>query len=251
MGRRGHRRSMRAGHERSQDAVPAQAAPWGEIRRNASRTDSKPRKNAVSVGVKNISTPDLHPLYQEVTNSARGPGRGGRSLVRFATGVLLFDGRLPAPSSGKRPPAALVPAPFRAWREPAPGSGAHEGRTRPAESGGRRAVSRVCTCFAPGAARRRGAPVRWLPRDQPCEGTASTSPAGGGLLRGFACTSSVVTATPSCTGYRRAVLRAGMRPSPSRGPAPRGWRRNGGPCGMCPFRRTAEWPSSTPLRRRA
>ena len=35
---------------RSQDAVPAQAAPWGEVRRNAPRTDPKPRKNAVSVG---------------------------------------------------------------------------------------------------------------------------------------------------------------------------------------------------------
>ena len=58
---------------RSQDAVPAQAAPWGEIRRQPPRTEPKPRKNAVSVGVKCISIPDLHPLYQEVTNSARGP----------------------------------------------------------------------------------------------------------------------------------------------------------------------------------
>ena len=55
-------------------AVPAQVTPWGETRRNAPRTDSKPRKNAVSVGVENISTPSLHPLYQEVTNSARGSG---------------------------------------------------------------------------------------------------------------------------------------------------------------------------------
>ena len=55
---------LQARHERPQDAAPAQAAPWGEIRRNAPRTDSKPRNNAVSVGVKNISTPSLHPLYQ-------------------------------------------------------------------------------------------------------------------------------------------------------------------------------------------
>ena len=58
-----------AGH-----AVPAQVAPWGEIRRQPPRTDPRPRKNPVSVGVKYISPPDLHPLYQEVTNSPRGLG---------------------------------------------------------------------------------------------------------------------------------------------------------------------------------
>ena len=42
----------------------AQVAPWGEIRQQPSRTEPKPRKNAVSVGVKNISTPSLHILYQ-------------------------------------------------------------------------------------------------------------------------------------------------------------------------------------------
>ena len=63
---------VRAGRPRSQDAGHAQAAPWGEIRQQPSRTDPKPRKNAVSVGVENISPPDLHPLYQKVTNSARG-----------------------------------------------------------------------------------------------------------------------------------------------------------------------------------
>ena len=49
---------------RSQDAVPAQVDPWGEIRQQPPRTGPKPRKNAVSVGVKNISPPDLYPLYQ-------------------------------------------------------------------------------------------------------------------------------------------------------------------------------------------
>ena len=63
------------GTRRSQDAVPAQAAPRGEIRRNAPRTDPKPWNNAVRVGGKNISTPALHPLYQYVTNRTRGSSR--------------------------------------------------------------------------------------------------------------------------------------------------------------------------------
>ena len=65
---------------RSQDAVPAQAAPWGEIRRQPSRTDPEPRKNAASVGVKYISPSlDLHPPYQELANNARGSFRRGRT----------------------------------------------------------------------------------------------------------------------------------------------------------------------------
>ena len=63
------------GTRRSQDAVPAQAAPRGEIRRNAPRTDPKPWNNAVRVGGKNISTPALRPLYQYVTNCTRGSSR--------------------------------------------------------------------------------------------------------------------------------------------------------------------------------
>ena len=42
----------------------AQAAPWGEIRRNAPRTDSKPRKDAVSAGVR-ISPPSISRAYEQ------------------------------------------------------------------------------------------------------------------------------------------------------------------------------------------
>ena len=74
----GHASRERSWARRSQDAVPAQAAPWGEIRRQPSRTDPKPRKDAVCVGVKNTSTPSLHPLSQELANSARGSKRARR-----------------------------------------------------------------------------------------------------------------------------------------------------------------------------
>ena len=55
--------------------LPAPAAPWGEIRQKAPRTDPKPWNNTVSVGVKNISTPAIYIPYQELTNSARGLAR--------------------------------------------------------------------------------------------------------------------------------------------------------------------------------
>ena len=78
-----------SGTRRSQDAVPARAAPWGEIRRQPPRTEPEPRKNAVSVGVEDISTPSLHPLYQELTNSARGSGPESEQTVRPASRRLL------------------------------------------------------------------------------------------------------------------------------------------------------------------
>ena len=62
---------MRAGHKRSQDAVPAQETPWGEIRQQPSRTDLEPRKNTVSVGVKNISPP-IYTLYINSLRTAPG-----------------------------------------------------------------------------------------------------------------------------------------------------------------------------------
>ena len=71
MGGRGRRRSMRAGHERSQDAVLVQMAPWGEIRQQPSRTDPEPRKNTVSAGVKNISPP-ISTLYIKRLRTASG-----------------------------------------------------------------------------------------------------------------------------------------------------------------------------------
>ncbi len=103
---------LRAGRPRSQDAVPAQAAPRGEIRQQPSRTDPEPRKNAVSVGVKNISTPDLYPLYQVVTNSARG------SRHPWARG------RLPAHPIGRpRPASGMKPAPLAETAAPRDVSG--------------------------------------------------------------------------------------------------------------------------------
>ena len=63
------RRKMRAGHERSRDDVPAQAAPWGEIRQRAPRTDPEPWNSAVRVGGKYILTPALHAPYRYATNS--------------------------------------------------------------------------------------------------------------------------------------------------------------------------------------
>ena len=98
-------RLMRARRPRSQDAVPAQTAPWGKVRRNAPRTDSKPRKNAVSVGVKDISTPSLHPPCQEVMNSARGSPELARS-------------RRGSTDAGPRPAS-----------RPPPGTGVHAGET--------------------------------------------------------------------------------------------------------------------------
>ncbi len=80
---------MRAGHERSQDAVPAQVAPWGEIRRNAPRTDSKPRNNAISVGVRNIS----NPVYAEAAPCELGYILQGSLGVQTAW-YVDDDGRL-------------------------------------------------------------------------------------------------------------------------------------------------------------
>ena len=115
MGWRGRRRSMRAGHKRSQDAAPAQAAPWGEIRRQPPRTEPKPRKNAVSVGVKNISTPDLHSLHQEFTNSARGSDRCGRD-----TGVRRTRRPHDLRRSDSTEPGSPPRTPFRGVKRPRP-----------------------------------------------------------------------------------------------------------------------------------
>ena len=224
---------VRAGHERLKDtSVPRTPCPRKQLRGG------------------NISPPDLDPLHQEVMNSARGAGRAGRSLVRHdtggpsSTGVFRFlplrGNNLPPPSSRPRPSRG-----GNRLRVP--------GRTKDESAGGiggivawRRGRARVSRSARQGGGKRR---PRWLPRGEPCARAAPASLAGGGLLRDFAWTS-VVIAMSSCAGYRRAALRAGMRPSPFRGPAPRGCRRNGGPCGMRPFRRNAGWPPSTPFRRR-
>ena len=57
---------------RAQDAVPAQAAPWGEIRQEAPRTDPTPWNNAVRVGVENISKSNTH-YINTLRTAPRGP----------------------------------------------------------------------------------------------------------------------------------------------------------------------------------
>ena len=65
---------LRARRPRSQDAVPAQAALWGEIRQRAPRIDPRPQtvEQHRPRGAKNSSIPDFRPLYQYVTNIAPG-----------------------------------------------------------------------------------------------------------------------------------------------------------------------------------
>ena len=119
-GRRGRRRSMRAGRKRSQDAVPAQTARWGEICQQPPSNRPQTAEERRLRGVKNISTPSLPSLYQELTNSARAsafigvvPGAAVESrsashessIVHFQTSItriLLQD------TSGTR-------APVHAW----------------------------------------------------------------------------------------------------------------------------------------
>ena len=84
----------------------AQAAPWGEIRRQPPRTDPEPPKNAVSAGVEDISTPSLHPLYQELANSARGPCDGAGVFPRRPTlDRASMPTALPGNGASPRPPA--------------------------------------------------------------------------------------------------------------------------------------------------
>ena len=66
----------------------------------------EPGNNAVRVGVKNISTSDLHPLYQYVTNSARASrptGDGPERRGRFQREARL-KGREPGSSEEDRGP---------------------------------------------------------------------------------------------------------------------------------------------------
>ena len=115
MGRRGRRRSMRAGHKRSQDDVPAQAAPWGEIRQRSPRTDPKPRKNAVSVGEK-ISRPPISTFYINGLRTAPR-GSGGTCREVAGVGVEATRGRRLRSASGQRGP----PAPGSETTDPAQG----------------------------------------------------------------------------------------------------------------------------------
>ena len=150
------------------DAVPAQAAPWGEIRRQPSRTDPEPRKNAVSVGVKNISAPsDLHPLSQEVTNSARGSGRAPEAPAASgrALGTERCDGdRAPPEWNPRAPSGAGLPRgrakPGRPARQPTdrlrrppttPSAGftSHRSSSRSETAAGRRPTGRIRVSTSP------------------------------------------------------------------------------------------------------
>ena len=85
-------------------AFPGAPCPCKQLRgvksdKSPSNRPQKPRRNAVSVGVKNISTSDLHPLYRYVTSCARGSvkrlpaSNGGGPAVPFAGGTPAFPGR--------------------------------------------------------------------------------------------------------------------------------------------------------------
>ena len=82
----GHASRERSWARRSQDAVPAQVAPWGEIHQQPPRTEPESRKNAVSAGAKNISTIDLYLLYQKLKNSARGSFQKGCNPIGLVCG---------------------------------------------------------------------------------------------------------------------------------------------------------------------
>ena len=92
---------------RSQDAVPAQAAPWGEIRRQPPRTEPEPRKNAVSVGVR-ISRPPLYILYLKRLRTA--PGARTPRHVRggvFAGHASRERSWARRPGNARVPPASI------------------------------------------------------------------------------------------------------------------------------------------------